>query len=48
VAAAREKAAKTQPPPRAPGMSRAVPPSKAGLTPGGMSALQLGQTLDNR
>lgn len=46
VAAAREKQAKTQPP-SSPGITRSSLSSKQNLTPGGMSALQIGPSLDN-
>jgi hypothetical protein len=47
VEASRQKSGPSTPAPQS-AMKRASPPSKAGLTPGGMSALGLGAQLDNR
>lgn len=45
VAAARAAQGATKPAPSSPGMNRTKLPSSAGLTPGGMASLQLGQQI---
>jgi hypothetical protein len=45
VAAARADQDEQAPPPSSRGMNRSKLPSSAGLTPGGMASLQLGQQI---